>query len=215
MSSSSTTNGPGVPLRIHLSDGSIETFVLPDQATAQQIWLRTEPTRFFAQPRLVLAGAYSKSIFVCSEIVRLDFLDPACACWKFPEDVSDVVELSPSAFAERAHLDRRELMPKRDQSPPVGDLMVSFLKLQLRNHPPLHLMFEFSVKLPAESMQYMRHLLSKTGSQMRLANGGVSIVNLAHLAGYTAYPGVAQAPADAWPAEPLNDNYNHVRAEAA
>ncbi len=214
MDSSSINDGTGVPLRIHLSDGSVETFMQPDQEKARQIWLSTEPARFFTLPRVVLAGTYSKAVFVCSEIVRLDFLDPNCACWKFPDDCYDIVELSASDFANRAHLDRPELMRKREESTPVGDLVLSFVKLFFRNHPPMYVVFELSVKLRAESMAYMRFLLSKTGFQMRLGNhGGVSLVNLAHLAGYAAYPGVAQVPADAWPAEPVEES--QVREEAA
>ena len=215
MNSSSITDGPGVPLRIHLSDGSVESFIQPDREKARQIWLSTEPARFFTQPRLVLAGTYSKAVFVCSEIVRVDFLDPDCACWKFPEDCYDIVELSPSDFANRAHLGQPELRPKREESAHahVGDLMLSFVKLYFRNHPPVYVVFEISVKLRADSMTYMRFLLSKAGFQMRLSQGGVGLVNLAHLAGYAAYPGVAQVPADAWPAEPVEES--QLKAEAA
>jgi hypothetical protein len=205
-----------VPLRIHLSDGSVESFIQPDEEKAREIWMSTEPARFFTQPRLVIAGEHSKSVFVCSEIVRLDFLDPTCACWKFPEDTYDIVELSPKDFANRAHLNRPELMPKREQSAHVhvGDLMVSFVKLYFRNHPPVYVMFEISVKLRVDSQSYMRFLLSKTGFQMRLGgHNGVSLVNLAHLAGYAAYPGVAPLPVDAWSAEPVEES--QIREEAA
>ena len=65
-------------------------------------------------------------------------------------------------------------------------------------------MAEFSVKLPAENQSFMRFLLSKTGFHMRLRGGGVGVVNLAHLAGYIVYPGVAQLPSDAWLAEPMS-----------
>ena len=96
-------------------------------------------------------------------------------------------------------------MPKREQRTPVGDLLVSFLKLQFKSRAPIFLMTEFSVKLPAENQSFMRFLLSRTGFHMRLRGGGVGVVNLAHLAGYTAYPGVAQVPSDAWPAEPTTN----------
>ena len=59
-------------------------------------------------------------------------------------------------------------------------------------------MAELSVKLPAENQSFMRFLLSKTGFHMRLRGGGVGVVNLANLVGYTVYPGVAQVPADTW-----------------
>jgi len=38
---------------------------------------------------------------------------------------------------------------------------------------------------------------------MRLRGGGVGVVNLAQLTGYTVYPGVAQVPSDTWSAEPI------------
>ncbi len=58
------------------------------------------------------------------------------------------------------------------------------------------------MKLPAENQSFMRFLLSKTAFHMRLRTGGVALVNLANLTGYTVYPGVAQIPSDTWIAGP-------------
>jgi hypothetical protein len=190
-------------VRVHLTDGSVHSFTQPDEAAARKIWESLDPARLFAQQRIVIAGIYSKSVFVCSEIVRIDFLQLDCACWEFPQGYADVVELSEADFRMNAHLDQPEQMPKREQRTPVGDLLVSFLKLQFRSSPPIFLMTEFSVKLPVENQSFMRFLLSKTGFHMRLQSGGVGVVNLANLSGYTVYPGVAQIPADSWLAEPM------------
>jgi len=193
---------PAMRLRVHLADGSVESFVQADKTKANQIWRTIDPVRLFSQQRLVIAGTHSKSVFVCSEIVRLDVFDADCPCWQFPEGYVDVVELTDADFRKNARLDHPELMPKREHPTPVGDLLVSFLKLHFRKNPPMFLMVEFSVKLPAENQSFMRFLLSKTGFHMRLVGGGVGVVNLAHLTGYTAYPGVAQVPSDSWLAEP-------------
>ena len=190
-------------VRVHLENGSVQSFVQPDEAIARKTWEAIDPVRLFTQPRVVIAGEYSKSVFIGSSIVRIDFVQHFCPCCKFPEGYSDVVELSEPDFRRNAHLDEPELMPKREQSIPVGDLLVSFLKLEFRSAAPLYLMAELSVKLPAENQSFMRFLLSKTGFHMRLRGGGVGVVNLAQLAGYTAYPGVAQIPSDTWPAEPM------------
>jgi hypothetical protein len=194
---------PAMLVRVHLTDGSVESFTQADETTVRKIWERLDPVRLFAQQRLVIAGTHSKSVFVCSEIVRIDFVQQSCACWEFPQGYADVVEISEAEFRKHAHLDHPELMPKREQPTPVGDLLVSFLKLQFRSGPPIFLMTEFSVKLPVENQSFMRFLLSKTGLHMRLRGGGVGIVNLANLSGYSVYPGVAQIPADAWMAEPI------------
>ena len=193
-------------VRVQLTDGSVESFTQTDEVTARKTWGSIDPVRLFNQPRLVIAGAYSKSVFVGSEIVRIDFVQHFCPCWEFPQGYSDVVELPEADFRKNAHLDEPELMPKREQCTPVGDLLVSFLKLHFKKTPPLFLMVEFSVKLPIENQSFMRFLLSKTGFHMRLRGGGVGVVNLAQLSSYTVYPGVAQVPADAWFAEPLIRN---------
>lgn len=194
---------PAMIVRVHLENGSIHSFVQADEAPAKRTWEAIDPVRLFTQPRVVIAGDYSKSVFVGPAIVRVDFVQHFCPCWKFPEGYSDIVELSELDFRKNAHLDEPGMMQKRQEGTPVGDLLVSFLKLEFRNAPPLYLMAELSVKLPAENQSFMRFLLSKAGFHMRLRGGGVGVVNLAQLSCYTAYPGVAQVPSDTWPAEPF------------
>ena len=203
MKTTQNSRSPAMITRIYLSNGSVESFVQADEATARKTWDAIDPVRIFAQQRVVIAGAYAKSVFVGSEIVRIDFVQHFCPCWEFPQGYSDVVDLSEEDFRKHARLDQPELMPKREDLTPVGDLLVSFLKLQFRTSTPLFLMTEFSVKLPVDNHSFMRFLLSKTGFHMRLRGGGVGVVNLAQLVGYTVYPGVAQVPSDTWPAEPL------------
>jgi hypothetical protein len=196
---------PAFAIRVHLTDGSMESFAPTSEAEAKKLWDQIEPSRLFIQPRLILAGEYSKSVFVTAHIVRVDFIQDTYECWQFPGGYSDVVELSEADFRQRAHLDKPQLMARREQPTPVGDLLVSFLKLNLAGAKPLFLMIEFPVKLPVENQSFMQFLLLKGGFHMRLRGGGFGVVNLAHLAGYTVYPGVAQVPADTWFAEPIRN----------
>jgi hypothetical protein len=194
---------PAFAIRVHLTDGMVESFAQTDVAEAQKLWDKIEPSRLFAQSRLVVASEHSKSVFVTANILRVDFIQEINECWQFPGGYSDVVELSEEDFKKNAHLDEPELMAERKKSTPVGDLLVSFLKLHITGAKPLFLMIEFPVKLPAENQSFMQFLLSKAGLHLRLRGGGIGVVNLAHLAGYTVYPGLAQVPSDAWFAEPV------------
>ncbi len=194
---------PAFVVRVHLTDGSVESFAQTDEVEARKLWEKIEPSRLFAQSRLVLAGDHSKSVFVAEQIVRIDFVQQSNECWEFPGGYSDIVELSEEEFRKHAHLDEPERMALRRQPTPVGDLLVSFLKLRLAGARPLFLMIEFPVKLPVESHSFMQFLLSKGRFPLRLRGGGIGVVNLAHLAGYTVYPGVAHVPADTWIAEPM------------
>jgi hypothetical protein len=157
----------------------------------------------FASSRIVLAGEHSKSVFVTAQVVRVDFIQESNECWEFPGGYSDIVELSHEEFRRNARLDQPELMAKREDHTPVGDLLVSFLKLQMAGGKNLFLMIEFPVKLPVENQSFMHFLLSKGWFHMRLCGGGIGVVNLANLLGYTVYPGVVQIPADTWLAEPM------------
>ena len=113
------------------------------------------------------------------------------------------MELCEEEFRDHAHLDQPALMVKRDQPTPAGDLLVSFVKLHMRGGAPQFVMVEAPAKLPAESQSFMQFMLSKAAVHMRLRGGGIGVLNLANLAAYTVYPGVAQIPADAWLAEPV------------
>jgi len=199
---SGSTSKPFLTIRFHLTDGSVHSFVQRDAATARKIRENVDPARLFACPRLVIGSEHSKAVFVSEEIIRVDFLQDGFQCWEFPGGYSDVVELSEEEFREHAHLDQPSQMTKREQPTPVGDLLVSFAQLQMRGGRPQFVMIEIPVKLRAESQTFMHFMLSKGSVHMRLRGGGIGVLNLANLAGYTVYPGVAQIPADSWLAEP-------------
>jgi len=190
-------------VRFHLIDGSVHSFEQADDTLVRRIWDSVEPARLFARPRIVIGSEHSKSVFVSAEIIRIDFLHASFQCWEFPGGYSDIVELSEAEFRKNAHLDQPSFMVKRDQPTPPGDLLVSFVRLHMRAGRPLFVMVEIPAKLPAESQSFMHFMLSKGAVHMRLRGGGIGVLNLANLAGYAVYPGVAQIPADAWLAEPI------------
>src|SRR6059036_207769 len=205
MKTNTTDNAsrPALTIRFHLTDGSVHSFVQNDAAAAQKLWEGVDPARLFARPRIVIGSDHSKAVFVSQEIIRVDFLRDGLQCWEFPGGYSDIVELSEEEFRTHAHLDEPALMAKREQPTPVGDLLVSFVRLHMRGGRPLFVMVEVPVKLPAESQSFMQFMLSKGSVHMRLRGGGIGILNLANLVAYAVYPGVAQIPADSWLAEPM------------
>ena len=194
---------PPLTIRFHLTDGSVHSFTQPDATINEKLWDSIAPSRLFVHQRIVVGSEHSKSVFVAAEIIRVDFLHHSFQCWEFPGGWSDIVELSEEEFRAHAHLDQPSQMVRREQPTPPGDLLVSFVRLQLRGGRPLFAMVEAPAKLPAESQSFMQFMLSKASVHVRLRGGGLGVVNLANLAGYTVYPGVAQIPGDSWLAEPI------------
>jgi hypothetical protein len=198
-----SSSKPILTIRFHLTDGSVHSFVQTDDAAARKLWEEIDPARLFARPRIVVGSEHSKAVFVSAETIRVDFLHDSFQCWEFPGGYSEIVELSEEEFRKHAHFDQPTLMAKRAQPTPAGDLLVSFVKLQMRGGHPQCVMVEAPVKLPIENQSFMQFMLSKASVHMRLRGGGIGVLNLANLAAYTVYPGVAQIPTDSWLAEPV------------
>jgi hypothetical protein len=192
-------------IRFHLTDGTTHAFSQTNTAINEKLWDEIDPSRLFARPRIVVGSEHSKSVFVAAEIIRVDFHHDSFQCWKFPGGYSDIVEVSEEEFRTGAWLDEPSLRTKRDRPMVPGDLLLSFVKLQMRGGQPLFAKVKALAKLPAESQSFMQFLLSKAAVHMRLRGRGIGVVNLANLVGYTVHPGVAQIPADSWLAEPISE----------
>ncbi len=206
-----SSSRPALEIRFELVDGSKETFIQSDTKAAKIILQRINPSyqfhHLFSQARIVVADDYSKSVFVCSEINRVDFVFRGSGFSHIPSDHADLVEITEAEFRKHVPLNNPSRLQKRAQRRRVGDMLVSFHNLRMRGGRHVYLMKETLVKLPAESQSYMQRFLSKGGLGVRLPRGGESILNLANLIGYTVYPGVPEIPADSWIAQPraLND----------
>jgi hypothetical protein len=200
------SNDTSVLIRIHLTDGPTECFIREALSNGNATFQSIDPPRLFAQPRLVIAAKHSKSVFVPSEITRIDFLSKDYISYNLPEGYSDIVELCELDFRNQARLEEPEQMPERERATPVGDLIVSFLKLRFMGGLQVFLMTERSARHPVENQAFMRLLLSKNPFPMRLRSGGFAFLNLAKLSSYTVYPGSPEAPSDSWIAEPTSRN---------
>ncbi len=85
-------------IRIHLADGSVESFERDVSSEAQSFRDKIHPARLFLPSRLVLVGERSKSVYVTAQIVRVDFLQELNGGWNFPPGYTDIVELSEEDF---------------------------------------------------------------------------------------------------------------------
>jgi hypothetical protein len=193
---------PALEIRFQFVEGSGEAYVQSDPGIAAKILNGISPPLLFSHYRIVVADDYSKSVFVCSQINRVDFVFEGDGFSRIPEDQPDMVELSEMEFYNHVSLDDPARLQKRGQPHRVGDLVVSFLHLRMRGGNQIYVMKETVVKLPVDNQSHMHRLLSKGTLGIRLQGGGVSFVNLANLIGYSVYPGVADAPTDTWIAQP-------------
>ena len=193
---------PALKIHFQFVDGTEESFTQSNAEAAEGILQQTNPFHLFTQSRIVLADDYSKSVFVCAQINRVDFFFKGDSFSQIPGDHADLVEINEAMFRQHVPLDNPSRLEKRAQHRPVGDLLVSFHNLRMRGGSHVYLMKETLVKLPAESQSYMQRYLSKNTLGIRLPCGGKSFLNLANLIGYSVYPGVPEVPSDTWMVQP-------------
>jgi hypothetical protein len=208
-----TGSRPALEIRFQFVDGSEETFIQNDAERAENLLRVINPAHLFYQSRIVVADDYSKSVFVCSQINRIDFVSQGHGFSYIPADHADLVELTEAEFRKHVSSSNPSGLQKRTQHRRVGDLLVSFLNLRMRGGSHVYLMNETLVKLPSDNQSYMQRLLSKGVLGIRLACGGESVLNLANLISYSVYPGVTEIPADSWMAQPkaFNDSSACIR----
>ena len=192
------SEAPLLEIRFQFVDGSEANFFQRDHQIAENIWSRINVAHLFTRPRIVVADDYSKSVFLSSQINRIDFLFAGSDFSKIPTDHAELVELSEDDFREHVPLDDPTRLEKRVQPRRVGDLLVSFLHLRMRGGSHIYLMNETLVKLPVENHSFMQRLLSGGSYSIRLRSGGHGFLNLSNLVGYTVYPGVPEIPSDSW-----------------
>ena len=197
-----TSSHPALEIRFQFVDGSSETFIQPDAEAAEAIRQRTNSSNLFNQSRIVVADDYSKSVFVCAQVNRVDLVFNGSSHSRILPDYADLVELTETEFRQCVPVKDPTLLQRRDRHLKVGDLMVSFLHLKMKGGCNVYLMREALVKLPAESQSFMQRFLSKGTYGIRLREGGYGLLNLQNLIGYTVYPGVPELPSDTWMAQP-------------
>jgi hypothetical protein len=194
-------NVPRTPVnlgvRFCFADGSEETFRVNGEDNAERI-LRTDPSRLFKHSRIVVADDYSKSVFVCAHINRVDFIYGGDGFLRIPPDHADLIELTDAEFRAHVPLENVRQMEMRTQRRHVGDLIVSFLEVRMSGGARIYLMNETVVKLPGDSQSFMQRFLSGDGLCVRLRGGGHAVLNLSNLIGYSVYPGVPEVPSDTW-----------------
>ena len=195
---SQDNEAPALEIRFQFVDGSGANFFQPDPELAENIWSRINAPNLFARSRIVIADDYSKSVFLCSQINRLDFVFEGSGFSQIPNDHADLVEMSEKEFQAHVPLDDPARLERRAQPRRVGDLLVSFLHLRMRGGSHVYLMNETLIKLPVDNLSFMQRLLSGGSYGIRLQGGGQGFLNLSNLLGYSVYPGVPEIPNDTW-----------------
>jgi len=187
-------------IRIHTQSASVETFFQDNPALVASILKGIQSTKVFAAEILTIAGEYSLTSFMTSQIIRVDLIGEDLPALKYPADIVDVVELSEDQFRDQSHLNDPARLERRRSPKKTGESAVVCADVEMTGGSRIFLAAKIKVGLPAERLQRLRTLFSATAAHFRMREGGLSILNLKNLVRSTFNPGPDITPADAWPA---------------
>jgi hypothetical protein len=190
-------------IRIHTQSGRLESFFQDDDAETAKILKAVRSTKVFGAELLTIAGDYSLTTFVSSQMNRVDLITHDPPQWPLPADILDVVELSEEEFRERSHLNEPARLERRRVPKQTGEFALVFVEVEMNGGARIFLASKIKVGLPAERLQRLRTLFSSTALHFRLPQGGTGVLNVRNILRFTFNPGPDVTPADAWPAHHL------------
>ncbi|HEV2436820.1 MAG TPA: hypothetical protein VG077_12540 [Verrucomicrobiae bacterium] len=189
------------PLQIHMHkvDGSSETFVQNEEGLIKLILREFQPDCIFNRDRIVIADRHSLTSFPVSQLVRADLVSEQLSDWIFPPDLVHAVELTEMEF--RALLQNPELRDQWNQARTPDTSVIIFLEIEMAGQSPLFLVREITSQQFLNQLEAISFLFDARSLCFRMRNGGVAVLNLAHLMRVTLFPASPQPPLEAWPAE--------------
>lgn len=196
-----------VPLEIHvhLVDGSVARFLQADAVLARRILDLPRPERLFSQPQLLISGPSAASLIPTAAIVRLDVLSAELGHWGAVRDADFMVESHADEYRQHRSDAAPTLRGLPDEPPPL----VLYREIVLSNGERV---YSKTSGLPAPGAEraaldhamMVRHSLDAPLGHRR-AEGGLTLLNPAHIARLTMHPGPPEPAAGSWPADLLAD----------
>jgi len=162
------------------------------------------PERVFSQPYLTISGGSSLTGIPCLKVTALEFVTEVYPGWLFPQEITDIVEITEEGF-RAGFLAFREALRKREQTPSIGDPYVSYGEILLAGGKKIFVEVHGVIRNVVEQRRLVHQVFSATSLVSRRREGGAWIVNPANLLAVEFSPGPREIPSIAWPAESTAD----------
>ena len=191
----SDIRGSVMEILLHTIDGGVTRLVQDDDALAEQIFQSIHPNRLFSQPHLTVVAGGALHSFSTSAIARIDILTDKVFEFPLPENIVSIRAISTPEFQERFPFDG---LPKRSGHTSVfAEFAIvksapQFVEITLLHRPRLE-----NGANPIDSSLALQHRLASSVFFFE-REGGVALLNSAHLLRMSLYPAPLTPPAGAW-----------------
>lgn len=189
-------------IRLHLTTGEVASFLAEDASAVTTVLDSVRHGKVFATPSLVIADGIHVNAFPGSAFARIDlFSNP------LPVDIEghDMGEGEPAHASEITQEEwiaetaaMREKYPDRHALLGVQGVRINvYGRVTLSGGAHIYLQFDVPTTNIIEQRRFLHNLYSLPSLPFRNNEGGISVLNTAHIIRSTFYPG-AEPPLGAW-----------------
>ncbi|MBN1476513.1 hypothetical protein JXA47_07165 [Candidatus Sumerlaeota bacterium] len=180
--------------RFHLVSGAIHRFAQSDSEIAQQILAHVPPEKIFQTPQITVWNEHSINHFRSDQVLRLDLItDEVPKLWTMPAGFESFHVITEEKFL--THIERGV---RGSTALNPDETFVGFGELQFINGQSLHLEARGEVSALSYRLHNVTRILFFPSIFAHLPAGGVTLINMANVAGLRALPSPPEAPHDAW-----------------
>ena len=178
---------------IHTIDGGVTRLVQDDEALAEKICQSIHPKTLYAQPNLIVLASGALHSFSTVGITRIDVLTTHPFDFPLPESIASLRAIPTAEFQSRYPVDRLPLLPGHTSvfaEFAIAGGAPQFVEVLLDQTPRVGL---DNIPLPVDSSLVLQHRLSSSVFFFE-CEGGVSLVNPAHVLRMSLYPAPPTMP---------------------
>ena len=189
-------------VRLHLVTGEIASFLAEDVSAVQTVLDSVRRGRVFSMQSLVIADDIHVNAFPGSSLIRVDLVsnplpldmeghgagegEPAHA-----SEINLEEWLAETAAMREMYGDRHAMLRSG------GERINVYSRMTLMGGAHIYLQFDLATPNVSEQRRFLHNLYSTPGLAFRNSEGGISMLNTAHIIRSTFYPG-AEPPLGAW-----------------
>jgi hypothetical protein len=181
---------PNLLVEVHRTDGQIDRFEVFDSEQAKVLVDLLNPAKVFANPSLMLSEANCLTTYRSQSIVRIDVGGADAPIWPHLGGASSIREVSEDEFKSVSgseELARERMEAWRNP----GTKQEGFTEVVLTTGKRIvwRVTMVSSEMVALDSISVARSLLNATALHGQRADGATTIINMAHAARLSFYPG--------------------------
>jgi hypothetical protein len=170
---------PDLEIRVSTIDGSTRAFVQRDPEMVARTLIELHPALIFGQDRLIIVEDDTEVALVSPLITRVDLVTNRLSVWDFPFVLGALTEVTEAEFMEGF-----EGFNGSEQS---GDVPL-FLSLEMVGGERLYLSMRVVAGVSTAQLGKVYSLLKERRLIFGLRTGGVGVLNISNLLGFSVHP---------------------------